>query len=61
MIENNKVIKEKDWVRVGLFRGIVNRIREFKGVTYIDVEIGGVVNPYPIDEVELEKDDEIAG
>lgn len=61
MSENKKGIKEKDWVRVGLFRGIVNRIREFKGVTYIDVEIGGVVNPYPIDEVELEKDDEVGG
>lgn len=58
MIENKKGIKEKDWVRVGLFRGVVNRIREFQGTVYIDVEIGGVVNPYPIDEVEPEESDE---
>lgn len=61
MIQHKNGIKEKDWVRVGLFRGVVNRIREFKGTVYVDVEIGGVVNPYPIDEVELEKDDESSG
>lgn len=61
MTKSKKAIKEKDWVRVGLFRGIVNRIREFKGTVYVDVEIGGVVDPYPIDEVELEKDDESGG
>lgn len=58
MSENKKGIKEKQWVRVGLFRGIVTRIRSFKGEVWIDVEISGVVEPYKIDDVEPEQSDE---
>lgn len=54
MSKNKKDIKEKQWVKVGLFRGIVTRIREFKGDVWVDVEIGGVVEPYKIDDVDTE-------
>ncbi len=54
MSQNKKGIKEKQWVKVGLFRGIVTRIRIFKGEVWIDVEIDGVVEPYKIDDVEPE-------
>lgn len=39
-------------VSVGIFDGKVVRIREFQGVTYIDVEIDGVITPYTVDQVE---------
>lgn len=61
MSENRKGIKEKQWVKVGLFRGIVTRIRLFKGEVWIDVEIKGVVEPYKIDDVEPEQSDESGG
>ncbi|PHM18066.1 MAG: hypothetical protein CJD30_03645 [Sulfuricurvum sp. PD_MW2] len=61
MSENKKGIKEKQWVRVGLFRGIVTRIREFKGDIWVDVEISGVVEPYKLDDVEPEQGDESGG
>lgn len=61
MSENKKNIKEKQWVRVGLFRGIVTRIREFKGETWVDVEISGVINPYRLDDIEPEQSDESGG
>lgn len=38
-------------VHVGFFDGKVVRVREFQGVTYIDVEIDGVITPYTIDQV----------
>lgn len=38
-------------VNVGLMSGRVVRIREFQGVTYIDVEIEGVITDYTIDQV----------
>ena len=49
-----KTIQAGDWVYVGLFRGKVTRIRDFKGQTWVDVEIGGVVNPYLIEDIEPE-------
>lgn len=54
MVKKEKPIEAGGWVYVGLFRGIVTRIRLFQGMTWVDVEIGGVVNPYPINEVEPE-------
>jgi len=40
------------WVLVhGQFRGRVVRIRKHEGVKYFDVEIGGVVLPYTIDQI----------
>lgn len=38
-------------VTVGLMSGKVIRIREFQGITYVDVEIDGVITPYTFDEV----------
>lgn len=54
MVKQEKPIEAGDWVNVGLFRGVVTRIRVSQGVTWVDVEMGGVVNPYPINEVEPE-------
>lgn len=45
-------IHEESWVYVGLFKGKVVRIREFKNETWYDVEISGVINPYRRSEIE---------
>lgn len=51
---DEKEIKVGDWVYVGLFQGKVVRIREFKGDTWVDIEMGGVIEPYLIKDITKE-------
>lgn len=45
-------IKPGQWIYVyGQFKGRVVRIRRYEGTKYFDVEIGGVVLPYTIDQI----------
>ncbi|MCK9372600.1 MAG: hypothetical protein M0P91_05340 [Sulfuricurvum sp.] len=51
-------LKEKQRVLVGLFEGHVIRTRIFNHEVYVDVEIGGVINPYQMKDIKPEQSDE---
>lgn len=39
------------WVYVGLMRGKVVRTQTYQGITYVDIEVEGVITPYTIDQI----------
>lgn len=51
MDEKAKQFKEGDFVLADGFRGKVIRFRKVNGKTYIDIEIGGVINPYQMKDI----------
>lgn len=51
MKKKKKKIVPMGWAYARGFRGKVVRIRRFNGETLVDLEIGGVIDPYKINEV----------
>lgn len=49
-----KEIKEGDFVFADGFRGKVIRFRQLNGETLVDIEIGGVINPYQMKDIKPE-------
>ncbi|MDD2267040.1 hypothetical protein [Sulfuricurvum sp.] len=54
MDEKEKEIKEGDFVLADGFRGKVIRFRKLNGETLVDIEIGGVINPYQMKDIKPE-------
>lgn len=56
-----KEIKEGDFVLADGFRGRVVRFRKLHGEKLVDIEIGGVINPYQMKDIKPEQSDESGG
>lgn len=54
MDEKEKKIKEGDFVLADGFRGKVIRFRQLNSETLVDIEIGGVINPYQMKDIKPE-------
>ena len=58
---DKKGINEGDFVLADGFRGKVIRFRQLNGETLVDIEIGGVINPYQMKDIKPEQSDESGG